>query len=107
MEFQRDQTHRPLEYYQYLSTLEATLLFQQMNYCIKTKNNQDLELLYKIGQYLYPFQDEIYDIHKMVEKYMILANNYGAIHISINKEYILRIHILQILLVSILRITMK
>ena len=45
-----------------------------------------------IGQNLYPNKGELYDIHKMVEKYMILANNYVAMHISINKEYILRIH---------------
>ena len=68
------------------------LSYDEAKILIKNKSNTELELLYEIGKHLYSFQDEIYDIHKMVEKYMILANNYVAIHISINKEYILRIH---------------
>jgi exoribonuclease R len=68
------------------------LSYDEAKILIKNKSNTELELLYEIAKHLYPFQDEIYDIHKMVEKYMILANNYVAIHISINKEYILRIH---------------
>ena len=51
------------------------LSYEETDKLIKTKNNKDLELLYKIGQLLYPYKNENYDIHKMVEKYMILANN--------------------------------
>jgi ribonuclease R len=68
------------------------LSYGEADKLIKTKSNSELQLLYQIGQKLYQNSNEIYDIHKMVEKFMILANNFVAIHISINKEYILRIH---------------
>lgn len=68
------------------------LSYDDASLLIKNKSNIELDLLYDIGKHLYEYQNEIYDTHKMVEKYMILANNYIAIHISSNKGYILRIH---------------
>lgn len=58
------------------------------------ETNQDIKNLYDIGNKLNNDKFNLinYDIHKMVEIYMILANHYVAEIIKFNKQYLLRIH---------------
>ena len=47
------------------------------------ESNNELNMLYNIGKIIYDMQecnDKIYDVHKMVEIYMIMANKYAAEH---------------------------
>jgi len=72
--------------------IEKNLTYDEAKNIINTNSNNDLLLLYKIGELLN--REEEYDVHVMIANYMILANNLTAEYLQKydNNNVLLRSH---------------
>lgn len=88
-----------VKYGHYTVIIKKNLSYEEAQELINDQKIESLNLLYEIGRELYNKENfflntELYDVHKMVEIYMILANTITANYVTeINKEnVILRCH---------------